>query len=382
MTRRTISSLAIKGGLVGGPFGSSLVGSDYAATGVPVIRGGNLNYGRFISGEFVYVSDEKFARDLSRNSAAPGDIIYTQRGTLGQVSIVPAGLAARFVISQSQMRLRVNTDVAVPEYVYYASTSNDFLQQVGDRVISTGVPHINLGILSQLEIPLPPLPMQSAIAEVLGALDDKIAANTSVAETAWSLVETEFRHLMKTGKSETTNLGAIADFEYGKPLPSTSRLPGSVAVVGSGGVVGSHSTSLVDRSGVVVGRKGSAGSVHWIHGPHYPIDTTFYIVGREDRISQPYLYFLLRSLRLDEMNNDSAVPGLNRPQALALRVNVPGRDLIERFTLKADCLVAVAEQSNDQNRTLAATRDALLPQLMSGKLRVRDAEAIAADAGA
>ena len=74
--------------LVGGPFGSNLVTNDYTEFGVPVIRGQNMGFGRWVSGEFAFVSEAK-AQELSANIARPGDIVFTQRGTLGQVAIVP-----------------------------------------------------------------------------------------------------------------------------------------------------------------------------------------------------------------------------------------------------------------------------------------------------
>src|SRR6266480_1185093 len=73
--------------LVGGPFGSDLVSKDYVDTGVPVVRGQNMAQ-RHVSGDFVFVSKSK-AKQLQANTSRVDDIIFTQRGTLGQVSIVP-----------------------------------------------------------------------------------------------------------------------------------------------------------------------------------------------------------------------------------------------------------------------------------------------------
>jgi len=73
--------------IVGGPFGSDLVSSDYVDDGVPVIRGQNMG-GQWVSGSFVFVSRAK-AASLEANLARPGDIVFTQRGTLGQVGLVP-----------------------------------------------------------------------------------------------------------------------------------------------------------------------------------------------------------------------------------------------------------------------------------------------------
>ncbi|PHP51809.1 restriction endonuclease subunit S [Actinomyces ruminis] len=171
-----LEDLAVEDGIVGGPFGSTLVGADYVNAGVPVVRGSNMR-GRFVSGEFVYVTLRKFDRDLSRNTAEPGDLVFTQRGTLGQVALVPDSPYGIYVVSQSQMRVRVDASKVEPLYVYYACMAPSFLRQIDDMAIRTGVPHINLGILGKLQIPDMPRREQQAIAEVLGALDDKIAAN-------------------------------------------------------------------------------------------------------------------------------------------------------------------------------------------------------------
>lgn len=76
--------------LVGGPFGSDLTQRDYVSDGVPVIRGTNLGgtEGRFVDDNFVFVSEHK-AQSLRRNIALPGDVLFTQRGTLGQVAVIP-----------------------------------------------------------------------------------------------------------------------------------------------------------------------------------------------------------------------------------------------------------------------------------------------------
>ena len=86
----TVGELAapIKNALVGGPFGSDLVSADYMPSGVPVIRGQNLSTGKFVGGEFVFVSEEK-ANKLNANLARPGDLVFTQRGNADTQSSRP-----------------------------------------------------------------------------------------------------------------------------------------------------------------------------------------------------------------------------------------------------------------------------------------------------
>lgn len=168
-----------KWALNGGPFGSKLVSKDYVESGVPVIRGGNLPDGtRFSFDDLVFVSEDK-ADNLLANNAHPGDIIFTQRGTLGQVGIIPAnGPYRRYVISQSQMKLTVDETKANREFLYYFFRCPATVQQIVSHSLVAGVPHINLDILRNWEIPLPPLPIQRRISAILSGYDNLIENNT------------------------------------------------------------------------------------------------------------------------------------------------------------------------------------------------------------
>jgi type I restriction enzyme, S subunit len=155
---------------VGGPFGSDLTSKDYVQEpGVPVIRGTNLggNESRFIDDGFVYVSARK-AEALRRNMAFPGDVVFTQRGTLGQVAVIPKGARFdRYVISQSQMKLSPDPSKIESRFLYYYFRTPRILDQLLRQTQATGVPHINLGILKRFPVVVPPLPEQRRIAEVL-----------------------------------------------------------------------------------------------------------------------------------------------------------------------------------------------------------------------
>ena len=181
-----------KNALVGGPFGSDLVSKDYVPSGVPVIRGTNMGCGRWVGGDFAYVTKEK-ADSLSSNCAKPGDIIFTQRGTLGQVALVPPNGATRYLISQSQMKLTVDENKADPLFLYYVFTSVKQQEYIRQNAIQTGVPHTNLGILRRTPLSIPPLPEQKAIARILGTLDDKIELNRRMNATLEAMARALFQ---------------------------------------------------------------------------------------------------------------------------------------------------------------------------------------------
>lgn len=120
-----------------------------------------------------------------------------------------------------------------------------------------------------------------------------------------------------------TTISSFCPFTYGKGLPAKKRNPdGYFLVYGSNGPVGTHDQPLVDEPGIVIGRKGTVGSVHFVPKPFWPIDTTFYVVSAPGRHLK-YTYYLLKSIGLREMNADSAVPGLNRDAAHAKAIAVP-----------------------------------------------------------
>ena len=149
----------IKNALVGGPFGSNLISRDYTPFGVPVIRGQNMGFGRWVGGEFVFVSPQK-ADNLASNIARSGDLIFTQRGTLGQVSVVPPKPYPKYVISQSQMKLSADNSKADVKFLYYYFTSPEQQGYIKQNAIQTGVPHTNLEHLRNTPLILPPLSEQ------------------------------------------------------------------------------------------------------------------------------------------------------------------------------------------------------------------------------
>lgn len=121
----------------------------------------------------------------------------------------------------------------------------------------------------------------------------------------------------------TTTVGKFAPFEYGKGLPEGKRNPlGCVPVFGSNGVVGYHDTALTDGPTVIIGRKGTMGTVHYSPVPCWPIDTTFFLTG-DDIALVRFKYYALKCLGLGNTNSDTAVPGLNRGVAHAHELQVP-----------------------------------------------------------
>jgi len=167
-------------------------------------------------------------------------------------------------------------------------------------------------------------------------------------------------------------IGNIIIFEYGKGLISTKRNRiGNVPVFGSNGIVGFHSSALVNNPCLIIGRKGAAGAVHISNVPCWPIDTTYYVIPPTG-INLIFLFYFLSELNLNCLDKSTAIPGLNRNDVYSISIPIPPIneqnrivEKIEELFTKLDAGVAALEKVRAQ---LKRYRQAVLKAAFSGQL--------------
>ena len=190
----TIADIAEKVAM--GPFGSSIKVETFVPDGVPIISGQHLHGSRVDdSPGFNFISEEH-AKRLANANVMRGDVVLTHRGTIGQVAYIPEDSQFdQYVVSQSQFYLRCNRSKAIPEFIAMYFRSPEGQHRLLANRSQVGVPSIAqpVSYLRTIEIPLPPLPEQRAIAHVLGTLDDKIELNRRMNETLEEMARALFR---------------------------------------------------------------------------------------------------------------------------------------------------------------------------------------------
>lgn len=112
-------------------------------------------------------------------------------------------------------------------------------------------------------------------------------------------------------KWEKNKVADVCELAYGKSLTADSRIPGDYPVYGSAGEVGTHINYLIEGPGIIIGRKGSVGTIYYEKRNFFPIDTSYYVIPKEENDLR-FLYYKFQTLGLDKLNSDAAVPGLNR----------------------------------------------------------------------
>ncbi len=275
----------------------------------------------------------------------------------------------------------INPEECDLKFLYFSlQVQLKFLQNLS---IGAATKFLTKRLLDNLKIRLPPLPTQQKIAQILSAYDDLIENNLKRIKLLEEMAQITYEQWfvrMKFPNHETTpidtetglpegwvhkRLGQIITLNYGKALKADDRKVGSIPVYGSAGIVGCHNKRLVDGPGVIVGRKGNVGSVFWADKGFFPIDTVYYVVSS---LSLHFIFYLIKYIEF--INNDAAVPGLNRNAAYMSKVKLPSEELIKQFSKKTDTLFQNIEVLNKQNHLLKEARDILLPRLMTGMIDV------------
>ena len=146
----------------------------------------------------------------------------------------------------------------------------------------------------------------------------------------------------------------IAELRYGQSLPEKLRIQGSIPVYGSGEQNSFHNKSLVDK-GIIIGRKGTVGSVRFSKVPFFPIDTVFYVNNVSENNDLKFFYYFLKTIGLENFDSDAAVPGLNRNLVHKLVACVPELAIQQKIASILSAYDDLIEVNNQRIKLLEET---------------------------
>ena len=371
-----------------GPFGTQLKASEYTEHGTPVINVRNIGLGEIRADKLEYISTTTRDR-LPSHILKSGDIVFGRKGAVERHVFIRIEQDGWFQGSDC-LRLRFASQRVEPLFAsYYFLTSEHQRWMMNQCSHGATMASLNQGILERIELPLPPLPIQRRIADILSAYDELIENSQRRIKILESMARALYRewfvHFRFPGHEsvprvpsplgeipqgwEVKKLGEVAELNYGKALKKEDRRDGEYPVYGSSGIVGTHDAALVKGPGIVVGRKGNIGSVFWCDEDFFVIDTAYYVTSS---LPLRFLFYVLPTLNF--INSDAAVPGLSRNQAYTLEIFVPPSSLLDKFCELAGTFERQVVTLQRQIQNLRRTRDLLLPRLLSGQI---DVEAIA-----
>jgi type I restriction enzyme, S subunit len=304
------------------------IGRQFADRGVIFIRVENINDGKLCFERGTLFIDERTHESLARSQILPGDILVSIAGTIGRAAIVPEG-APTLNCNQAVAIVRTNGSVYRP-FVRHWLESPEAQAQMRGAIVTGTISNLSLTQLGNLRIPLPPLPEQLRIAEILDSADALRAKRHNSLEYLSTLTQAIFYEMFgdpATNSKEIRKktLGDLIKLKSGEFLPSTEMATdGKFPVFGGNGINGYHDTYLFDEQKIIIGRVGVyCGCIHVSPPKSWITDNALYVSEKTDDVDFIYLVHALIHANLHHFASQSGQPLVSGTRIYPVEILVP-----------------------------------------------------------
>lgn len=322
----------------------------------------------------------------ARRKVESNDIVYSMVRPNQEHYGIIRNPVSNMLVSTGFVTITAKGDINVPYLYYFISQSQitSYLQAIAEQRVST-YPALNATDIGNLEVVVPPLPTQKAIADTLSCLDAKIEVNNKIIKNLEKQAQAIFKSWFvdfepfRDGKFVESELGPIpegwqveklknvVDVKYGKDQRALAD--GGIPVYGSGGIMRYANKALYTEETVLIPRKGTLNNIMLINHPFWSVDTMFYTKFKLPNFAK-FLYLLLLTKDLASMNVGTAVPSMTIALLNEMEFVLPSNKVLKDFEKIVGALYLKIQSNDIQNTTLAALRDTLLPKLMNGEIEV------------
>lgn len=326
------------------------------------------------------VSESKTGLCVSRNEAKnvgskivpPGAVIMSCVGELGIVASVE-----RSIVINQQLHAFIPTTAIDTTYLMYAlQGQRDYMASIATQ---TAVPYLNKDSCNSIPIPLPAREEQRAIAAALSDVDALLAALDKLIVKKRAIKTAAMQQLL-TGKQrlpgfegeewETKRLGDVAPLQRGYDLPISQLRLGPHPVVYSNGILNYHNSSMAKGPGVVTGRSGTIGKIHYVDQDYWPHNTSLWVT--DFRGNGPkFIFYLYSLIGLERFGTGSGVPTLNRNDVHAFSVPIPvqvkEQTAIATILSDMDAEITALKARRDKTQ---AIKQGMMQELLTGRVRL------------
>ena len=374
-----------------GPFGSNIKVSCFVDSGVPVLNGSNLEGFSLSEKTFRYVTREK-ADSLNKANAHRGDIVITHRGTLGQIVFIPQDSKYdRYVISQSQFRVRCN-DKVLPEYLVYYFHTPIGQHKLLSNASQVGVPALARpsSTFQQIEVVLPELSIQKRVVEIISTIQKKIVNNQELNDNLQQQAFSVFDNLIANAEN---NDCTVSDYAFLNPkrtltknqvarsidmsqLSTSGAFPSGWEMKPfNGGMRFTNGDTLLARITPCL-ENGKTAFIDFLDDGEVAFGSTEYIVLAPKNGTPPeMLYCLARypafvDYAVKNMNGSSGRQRVSAETVGQYRLPLFDKHSLVLFKEVVSPMFLKMRYNSLENIRLSELRDALLPKLMSGEIDV------------
>ena len=368
-----------------GPFGSNIKVECFVDDGIPVLNGSNLDGFVLKEDSFRYVTEEK-ADSLGKANAHKGDVVITHRGTLGQIIFIPENSKYdRYVISQSQFRVKCNEKI-LPQYLVYYFHTKIGQYKLLSNASQVGVPALARAstTFQKIDIDVPSVEVQSKIVDLLEVLRKKIELNHKISMNLEQQAFSLYKSMFTSDNQPNGVLSDIADITMGQS-PSGDSLNeenGTVFYQGrtdfgfrfpSVRLYTTEPKRMAVKNDVLLSVRAPVGDIN--------VAIEDCCIGRglaaihSKNNRQSFVYYTTKSLYrvFDMFNGEGTVFGsINKAALNSMPIYIPDEKEIDTFEELVSPMDKMILENHNENVKLQKIRDGLLPKLMSGEIDLTD----------
>ena len=369
-----------------GPFGSNIKVECFVDDGVPVLNGSNLEGFELGEKSFRYVTEEK-ADSLGRANVHKGDIIITHRGTLGQIVYIPeTAKYNRYIISQSQFRIRCNEKV-LPEYLVYYFHTPIGQHKLLSNASQVGVPALARpsSTFQKIEVDLPDLEIQRQVVKNIKSLQNKIALNNKINDNLERQALELFSNYQKVTDEKICFTDVIQILGGGTPRTKESAYwDGDIPFftpkdVGCPYTISTEKTITEDGlnhcnsrlypvNTVFVTARGTVGKVCMSGVPMAMNQSCYALVGKNLHQLMVYFYTLATVERLKHKASGAVFDAITTRDFSSEYISKLSEQDEQAFIKIVEPMFQMMLSNVFENKKLENLRDTLLPKLMTGEM--------------
>lgn len=349
-----------------------------------------INSKIYITVQYINSDDEpEYIDDYSKSVCCiPSDVLMTRTGNTGMVVTGQTG-----VFHNNFFKIEFNREKLNSSFFVYYLRSHDCQKTILEKAGTSTIPDLNHGDFYSIKIAIPAFSEQTAIANALSDVDALIAALEKLIDKKTAIKTATMQQLL-TGKKrlpsfdqldvgykqtelgeipsdwEVKTIGDFAPLQRGFDLPNKDRVNGIFPVVYSNGIVNFHNQYQVKGPGVVTGRSGTIGKVHYVEEDYWPHNTALW-VHKFNNADPKYVHYLYLKIGFDRFTSGSGVPTLNRNDAHSFKLVVPRS--LEEQTAIANVLSDMDTELDALQQRLAKTqhiKQGMMQELLTGKIRL------------
>lgn len=380
-------------GYIRGPFGSSLKRNELKSTGIPVYE---QQHAIYATREFRYYIDKEKYSQMKRFTVKPNDLIISCSGTIGKVDLIsekdPIG-----IISQALLILRANTDIVLPEYLFYFFKSDYGYNSIISR--SMGSVQVNIAkreVIENIKINIPSLKEQEKIVKILSNIDEKIKLNNQINDNLLEQIKSIYKEIF-IKYDDYKRLDEISNVTIGKTPPRSEHKCFttdkkdikwiSISDLGKSGMfifdtsekltkeaVEKYNVRVIPKDTVILSFKLTVGRTAFTTEEMTTNEAIAHFNLNNKELNN-YLYCYLTYFNYSDLGSTSSIAtAINSKIVKSIKIGIPSEEQLNKFNKLTSSMFELVKNNEKENIKLSELRDTLLPKLMNGEINLDNIE--------